>query len=60
MKIIPKISKKTFQKEGKWIQKPTQTIVWLCVCGNKYIRTREAQIVCLKCSAPVLVGNRRI
>ncbi|MEK7115334.1 MAG: hypothetical protein AAB471_00560 [Patescibacteria group bacterium] len=41
---------KTFQKDGKWTEKPTKTEILVCVCGNKYIKTRDGQISCLKCA----------
>lgn len=43
------ISKKNFQSNGKWVVKPTRTIVLVCSCGGKYIKTREAQINCVRC-----------
>lgn len=45
------VSKKHFQKDGKWIVKPSTTVVLVCVCGNKYIATRENQTVCIRCIA---------
>lgn len=47
---IKPISTRTFQKDGKWVEKITLTEVLLCVCGNKYIKTRNLQIACLRCS----------
>ena len=44
-----RVSRKTFQKEGKWIVNPHRTQVVICVCGSKYIKTRENQISCIKC-----------
>ena len=41
-------SKKTFQKEGKWIEKQNAAVI-LCVCGNKYIKTRDRQTMCVRC-----------
>jgi len=40
---------KTFQRHGKWIEKPFLTHVPVCACGNKYIKTREKQTQCIKC-----------
>ena len=48
----PKIAK-TFQRDGRWIEKPYTTAVLLCACGNKYIKTREPQSACLKCGEKV-------
>lgn len=41
--------KRTFQKAGKWVEKPTETKVLVCVCGMKYIKTRKQQDACIKC-----------
>ncbi len=43
------VSKKHFQKDGKWIVKPSTTVVLICTCGNKYIATRPKQTTCIKC-----------
>ncbi len=40
---------KTFQRNGKWVEKPFLTEVPVCVCGNKYIKTRNGQTECIKC-----------
>ncbi len=48
-----KFSGKTFQKDGKWILKPGPTIILVCACGNKYIKTREPQISCVRCIGKV-------
>lgn len=52
------ISKKHFQKDGKWIVKPSATVVSICICGNKYIVTREKQTTCIKCivKAPLVIS----
>ncbi|MDO8564379.1 MAG: hypothetical protein Q7R88_00080 [bacterium] len=42
---------KTFQHNGKWTEKATPTVVLLCACGNKYIKTRLEQTVCIRCIA---------
>ncbi|OHA15018.1 MAG: hypothetical protein A3G52_02735 [Candidatus Taylorbacteria bacterium RIFCSPLOWO2_12_FULL_43_20] len=42
-------SKRTFQKDGKWMEKPTSTNVLVCLCGRKYIETRKEQQSCVKC-----------
>lgn len=44
---------KNFMKNGKWIDNPNQIVVVLCQCGNKYIKTRKEQIVCLRCVSAV-------
>jgi len=49
---------KTFQKGGKWIEKPSQTEVFVCVCGNKYLRTRKLQIMCLACVVKKLAEDQ--
>jgi len=43
------IGKRTFQQAGKWVERPRKSEVLLCVCGNKYLKTREKQIVCVRC-----------
>ena len=40
---------KTFQRNGKWVEKPFLTDVPVCACGNKYIKTRKGQTQCIKC-----------
>lgn len=40
---------KTYYHGGKWIDSPKELIVSVCHCSNKYIKTREAQIECLRC-----------
>jgi len=40
---------KNFMQEGKWIEKPRNTKIEVCECGNKYIKTRPRQKVCLRC-----------
>ena len=40
---------KTYQKNGKWIEKPDLTKVAICACKNRYIKTRENQTMCIKC-----------
>jgi hypothetical protein len=48
------VSKKHFQKDGKWIVKPSATVVLVCACGNKYISTRPNQTTCIKCIVAVV------
>ena len=36
-------------KDGKWIDNPNEPVVLVCECGNKYIKTRDKQEVCLRC-----------
>jgi len=40
---------KNFRQDGRWIENPNETEVLICTCGNKYIKTREGQTVCLRC-----------
>lgn len=40
---------KTFFQDGKWIDNPNEPAVLECDCGDKYIKTREDQEVCLRC-----------
>ena len=40
---------KTFQKNGHWIEKTDVTPIVICECGNRYIKTRPGQKLCLRC-----------
>jgi hypothetical protein len=40
---------KTFQQDGHWIEKTEKTPILMCECGNRYLKTRPAQKVCLRC-----------
>lgn len=40
---------KTFQRNGKWVEKPLKSVALECACGNKYVKTRRAQKQCLVC-----------
>ncbi len=43
---------KTFQRDGKWVHKPTRSEILVCsACANKYIKTRPEQKICVKCMA---------
>jgi len=44
---------KNFFKDGKWIDKPEEVVILECECGNKYIKTREEQTICLRCMSSV-------
>ena len=52
----PKGPPKQFQQDGHWIVNPTKTHVLVCACGNRYLKTRPNQTVCLRCMA---FGARR-
>jgi len=41
---------KTFMKDGKWIDKTDAPSILVCSCGGKYIKTRDEQVRCLRCS----------
>lgn len=45
---------KTFQQDGHWIEKPNKTAILICVCGNRYLKTRPRQEKCLRCVSAVL------
>jgi hypothetical protein len=47
---------KNFMKNGRWIDNPNKPAVVVCACGNKYIKTRELQRVCLRCMMDVRLG----
>ncbi len=39
-------------KKSGWtykIQLPLKTPIVVCLCGNKYLKTREGQIACVRC-----------
>jgi len=40
---------KTFQKDGHWIEKTDKTPILICECGNRYLKTRPGQKLCLRC-----------
>lgn len=40
---------KTFQQDGHWVVKPRKTPILMCDCGNRYLKTRPGQNVCLRC-----------
>ena len=44
---------KNFMKDGKWVDNPHKVEVKTCECGNKYIKTRANQRVCLQCVSAV-------
>jgi len=44
---------KNFMQDGKWIDNPNTINVTKCKCGNKYIRTREGQLACLRCISEI-------
>ena len=44
---------KNFLKDGKWIEKPDVTVILVCECGGKYIKTRIDQKQCLRCAPKV-------
>lgn len=40
---------KIVRKMGQWVEKPRRMEILTCSCGNKYIKTRDRQTVCLRC-----------
>lgn len=40
---------KTFNQDGHWIEKPNKTQIFICACGNRYLKTRPRQEQCLRC-----------
>ena len=40
---------KDFYQDGKWIEKPKPTVVSLCACAGRFIKTRKGQTKCLTC-----------
>ena len=49
------ITRKTYQQDGKWVERPSVSAILMCVCGNKYIKTRENQTLCVRCIGKVAV-----
>ena len=49
---------KTFQQDGHWIGKVKKSPIWLCACGNKYLKTRAQQTTCLRCMAYLTTEGR--
>lgn len=45
----PKGPPKQFQQDGRWIVKPRKTEILTCSCGNRYLKTRPGQTMCLRC-----------
>jgi hypothetical protein len=34
---------------GQFVERPRRAEIFICSCGNKYLRTRKNQTVCLRC-----------
>lgn len=49
------ITRKTYQQDGKWVERPGKTMIVVCSCGNKYIKTRENQTQCVRCIGKAVV-----
>lgn len=50
--ILMSIMAKNYMKDGKWIDRPGAPVIHVCSeCGNKYIKTRNRQKMCLICFA---------
>lgn len=49
---------KTFQQDGHWIEKPNKTTIFICVCGNRYLKTRPKQEQCLRCMSAATIFRR--
>ncbi len=45
------VIRKTFMEGGRWIERVKKTPIFLCECGNRYLKTRQAQRKCLTCIA---------
>lgn len=50
---------KTFQQDGHWIEKPNKTQIFICLCGNRYLKTRPKQESCLRCISTAFVYKPR-
>lgn len=52
IKSMKVASKRTFQVNGKWVEKPLRTEILVCSnCGLKYIKSRDIQTTCVRCIA---------
>ncbi|HVY72710.1 MAG TPA: hypothetical protein VG984_01505 [Candidatus Paceibacterota bacterium] len=49
---------KTFQQDGHWIEKPNKTAILICICGNRYLKTRPKQEKCLRCVSATMTLRR--
>lgn len=54
-KVILNSEGKPIVKKGVWVERPRRMEILLCVCGNKYLKTRKDQVVCVKCINVTLV-----
>ena len=53
MKPIIPIKLKSFSKLGKWVERKTIAEILTCSCGNKYIKSRKNQTICVRCIAKI-------
>lgn len=51
---VQKPKTKFVRKMGQWVEKPRRMEILTCSCGNKYIKTRDLQKVCVKCLSKAL------
>jgi len=49
MKKPEQKTQKTAHVWGKWVERPRRAEIFICACGNKYLRTRKDQMVCIRC-----------
>ncbi len=51
MKKTPQevLPKKKVSQPGKWIERPRRMEILTCSCGNKYVKSRPNQKVCVRC-----------
>lgn len=52
-------TRKTFQKDGRWIERLEKTEILRCSCGNKYLKTRAGQAQCLACLGRAMTEKER-
>lgn len=45
------VIRKTFQQDGRWIERPQKIQIFICECSNRYLKTRPGQRKCLTCIA---------
>ncbi len=61
MKKVEKkpIPNKNKNQPGKWIDYARRAEIVVCSCGNKYIKTRDRQKVCIRCINEVVVESKK-
>lgn len=48
-KAIASKQKPVHNSWGNWVERPRQSEIHMCSCGNKYLKTRKGQSTCIRC-----------